>query len=368
MATPADVIWPCEPHTKAKHEILKRYLQCWFPILNRHHGRIIYIDGFSGPGRYKEGEPGSPLIALDVAATHRKTLTGELLFVFTDEREDRIQHLQAELKQKRFPTHFKVYPETRKFHEKLAELLDDVDKKGGQLAPTFAFIDPFGFSGIPYVLLNRLLEKKHCEVLITFMAESINRWLEHPNDEVVRHIPETFGTDECLKIAKTCGDRIAALRDLYQRQLQKAARFVRYFVMRDKDNRVKYFLFFASNHPLGHVKMKEAMFKVGEEGLYSFSDATDPNQQVLFGADHTAILWPLMQSRFAGKEVLTDHILEFVNNETSFLAPHMKATLKKHAGAGVPKNRQIQVRPAKLDGKKWRHGTFPDGVYVTFPK
>ena len=118
---------------------------------------------------------------------------------------------------------------------------------------------------------------------------------------------------------------------------------------------------------LGHVKMKEAMFDVDEKGLYSFSDATNPNQQVLFGADHTTALWPLMQKQFSGKEVLTDHILDFVNDDTPFLETHMKATLRKHIGQGVSPNQQIQVRPIKADGKKWRPGTFPVGVYVTFP-
>ncbi len=66
----------------------------------------------------------------------------------------------------KLPDHFKVFPETRKFHEKLAEVLGEVDKRGGKLASTFAFIDPFGFSGIPYALVERLLEKKSCEVLI----------------------------------------------------------------------------------------------------------------------------------------------------------------------------------------------------------
>jgi three-Cys-motif partner protein len=367
MTVPGDVTWPCEPHTRAKHKILKRYLERWFPILNIRHGRIIYIDGFSGPGRYTSGELGSPLIALEVAAKHRKALTGELLFVFIDERADRIEHLRAELKQMNLPKDFKVHPETGKFQEKLKELLDDVDRRGETLAPTFAFIDPFGFSGIPYDLVRRLLEKRSCEVLITFMADSINRWLEHPNESTVSHIPETFGTDECLQITKGAGDRVDALRDLYQRQLKKVARFVRYFEMRDRDDRVIYYLFFAGNHPLGHRKMKEAMFDVGKEGLYRFSDATNPNQLVLFGADHTVILWSLMREQFAGKEFLTDRILDFVNDDTAFLETHMKSTLKKHEGPGVPKNQKIQVRAIKEDGKVRRPGTFPRGVFVTFP-
>ncbi len=290
MATPSDVLWPCEPHTRAKHEILKKYLQRWFPILNKHNGRIIYIDGFAGPGRYKGGELGSPLIAIEAAATHRKALAGELAFLFTEEDPARVEHLKNEITTLKLPTHFEVHVETGRFDAHVTRLLDAVDRKGGRLAPTFALIDPFGFSGIPYALLQRLLQKRSCEVLVTFMVESINRWLEHPNDQVVRHIPETFGTPECLGIAKSTGNRIAELRDLYQRQLLKIARFVRYFEMRDSEGRVIYYLFFASNHALGHMKMKEAMFAVGDEGLYSFSDATDPNQAVLFRSDHAEAL------------------------------------------------------------------------------
>jgi three-Cys-motif partner protein len=86
MAVPKETIWEIDLHTQAKHEILRRYLGAWFPILSRYSGRIVYIDGFAGPGRYKGGEPGSPLVALDVALTHRKTLDGELIFLFIDER------------------------------------------------------------------------------------------------------------------------------------------------------------------------------------------------------------------------------------------------------------------------------------------
>ena len=70
MATPKKTLWDIEPHTRAKHEILKKYLEAWFPIINRYNRKIIYIDGFCGPGRYSGGEPGSPVIALDVAMNH----------------------------------------------------------------------------------------------------------------------------------------------------------------------------------------------------------------------------------------------------------------------------------------------------------
>ncbi len=88
----------------------------------------------------------------------------------------------------------------------------------------------------------------------------------------------------------------------------------------------------------------------------------------LFGADHTQALWPLIHRRFAGQEVLTDCILEFVNDETAFLGTHMKATLKNHYGPSIPESQRILVRPKKADGKMWRKGTFPEGVFVTFPE
>ena len=70
MAVPTDTIWPIEPHTSAKHQILRKYLDAWLPILGTYNKRIIYIDGFAGPGEYVGGEPGSPIIALEAARSH----------------------------------------------------------------------------------------------------------------------------------------------------------------------------------------------------------------------------------------------------------------------------------------------------------
>jgi three-Cys-motif partner protein len=366
MAVPKTTIWSLDPHTLAKHEILKRYLQCWFPILNTYHGRIIYIDGFCGPGRYSKGESGSPIIALDVAATHRKALGGEIVFWFIDEREDRIDHLKSELRAISVPSHFKVHAEFGDFREKLEALLNRIDGDKQVLAPAFVFIDPFGFARIPFSLVRRLLQKKRCEVLITFMVDSINRFLEHPDEQIVGHIDELFGAADCISRALASPDRINALRDIYQQQLKSVAKFVRYFEMRGANNRRQYFLFFAGNHPLGHVKMKEAMWRTDATGNFRFSDATNPLQPVLFEMDPTAPLWAILHGRFAGQEVLTDRILEFVNDKTAFLGKHMKATLKKHLNEGQPSER-ILVKPIKEDGTKWVRGSFPNRVFVTFP-
>lgn len=265
------------------------------------------------------------------------------------------------------PPHFIVKPETGYFQEKLPTLLDDLDKKQVNIAPTFAFIDPFGFSGVPFALVKRLLSKPSCEVLITFMVDSINRWIAHPDQLITNQIAELFGTPDSFDIIKQSPDRITALCKLYQEQLRREAKYVRYFEMLDNNNRVIYYLYFATNNRLGYVKMKEAMWEVDLKGEFRFSDATNPYQKVLFEPDPSNTLWPILQQHFAGQEVLTDLILRFVEEDTAFLETHMKATLKRHLDENLPFAERIAVRPKKANGKKWIKGTFPLGVFVKFP-
>lgn len=362
MAVPRETLWEIDPHTKAKHEILRRYLNAWFPILNRWNQRIVYIDGFSGPGRYKGGEKGSPRIALEVAINHCQTMRGELVFWFVDERIDRILHLKQELQGLSIPAHFKVKPESGKFHEKLGMLLDSMEAKRSNLAPTFAFIDPFGFSGIPFTLIERLLKQERCEAFITFMVDAINRFLEHPRHKVVQHIVDAFGTDKAIHIAESSGNRIDKLRTLYQERLRRVAKFVRYFEMRDQQDQPQYYLFFATNHELGHLKMKEAMWKVAPGGEFRFSDATNPNQFVLFESDPTVILAKELGDHFRGQGMTSvEAVRKYVENDTAYLTMHMKKVLRQEESAG-----KIKAEAEKAGGQKRRVNTYPDDARITF--
>jgi three-Cys-motif partner protein len=360
VALPTKTLWNLEPHTGAKHKILASYLDAWFPILSTYNGRIVYLDGFSGPGRYLGGEPGSPIVALQSALSHSARLTKEVVFFFIEERTDRADHLEGEIAKLKLPARFAVTVERGEFAKKFGETLDAIEQNGLKIAPTFALIDPFGFSGLPYVLIKRLLSHPKCEALITFMVDSINRWLTHEDDVITSHISETFGTQDAIAIAKR-PDRTDSLKQLYFSQLRKLAKFVRYFEMRDHDNRVVYYLFFASNNALGHLRMKEAMWKVDPEGEFAFSDSTDPSQTVLFQNPHAEDLAAQISSTFRGgskREV--SHIETFVNNDTAYLRKHMTKALK-HLEA----NSLLTAEPVKSDGKKRLAGTFSNEVLVT---
>lgn len=54
-----------QPHHRAKHELLRRYMDVWLPKLGFTYDQVALVDGFASAGRYRDGERGSPLIMLD---------------------------------------------------------------------------------------------------------------------------------------------------------------------------------------------------------------------------------------------------------------------------------------------------------------
>jgi three-Cys-motif partner protein len=359
VAVPKETIWHLEPHTAAKHKILDCYLDAWFPILAKYNGRIVYLDGFSGPGRYAGGEPGSPIVALQSAIAHRDRLK-DVVFCFIEENSDRADHLEAEVAKLELPAKFHVTVRRGEFADRFGATMDLLEKNGLKIAPTFALIDPFGFSGLPYSLIKKLLSHPSCEVLITFMVDSVNRWLAVPDAALAAHITETFGTPNAAALAHR-PDRVEALKDLYFSQLKQLARFVRYFEMRDHNDRVVYYVFFVSKSPLGHLRMKEAMWRVDPNGEFGFSDATNPAQAVLFQNPHADDLATQISAKFRGaSKVPVSQIKTFVNDQTAYLPKHMGEALKQ-LEAGT----RMAVEALKMGGAKRRAGTFPDDALVS---
>ena len=283
-----------------------------------------------------------------------------LPFLFIDEKHDRIAHLRNELSTRDIPLNYHIYTEINSFDGTLTGLLDDLDRKGARLAPTFAFIDPFGFKGAPFSLVQRLLRNPSTEVFINVMTDSVNRFLVHSG--VQQHIVDLFGTREVMQVARS-SNRIDHLRLLYLQQLQREACFVRYFEMCNECDRKIYYLFFASNHRVGHIKMKEAFWRVDNQGGYRFSDRTNPQQPVLFALDPAHDLASVLQDKYAGQTESVEVISHFVEDETAFTAAHTRKAL-----AWLEQERQITVNAIKSDGKKRRKNTFPDGVILCFPE
>ncbi len=363
MAGPKETIWELEPHTAAKHQILRKYLGGWLPIMTRYHERVIYIDGFAGPGRYLRGEEGSPIIALKAALEHRQPITAEVVFAFIELDEARVTHLRSEIDQMALPPNFKVDTVCAAFDDTLKEVLGALDEKKATMAPAFAFIDPFGFAQTPFTVVQRLMANPRCEVLINFTYESISRWLGHA--DLPATFDRLFGTRdwrEALDIADA-GDKKQFLHHLYAHQLKEAAgiRYVRSFQMLDKGNRTEYFLFFGTNHITGLKIMKAAMWDVDPSGRFQFSDFTNPDQPVLFQVDPDyEFLSDQIREHFADRAAPVEEIEEFVLAATPFKATHYKRHVLKALENADPPGLEIVESPRK------QRGTYPHGTVVRF--
>ena len=145
-------IWSIDPHTEAKHDILRKYLDAWLPIITRWNGRVLYIDGFAGPGEYIGGKDGSPIIAIKAFCEHKANLQAEIIMLFIEADRERCDFLKRKIQTIKVPSNIKTICECAKFDEKLIEILEIIDTQKTNLAPAFVFIDPFGFTGFPFSL------------------------------------------------------------------------------------------------------------------------------------------------------------------------------------------------------------------------
>ena len=314
------VQWPLDQHTKAKHDILKEYLKAWYPILNSTNKRIVYIDGFAGPGEYEGGEPGSPIIALHTAKNHSLELKSEIIFWFIEEDKNRCNHLESIIEKEKIPSNFTVHVECGSFDERLTSTLEDIESQGKQLAPTFAFIDPFGISDTPFSVVEKILKNKKCEVFINFMSGFLNRFKDLDMNK--EYINDLFGINAWqTEITRTENGFV----EYYQQRLGTIAKHVRSFAMKNEHNQIIYRLIFGTNSYDGLKKMKSAMWNVDKTGSFTFSDRTDPNQILLIPHEpNYQDLKRLILKKFDGLEVDIDEIEKYVVIKTIYRETHFK--------------------------------------------
>lgn len=322
------IIWPLEPHTLTKHLILRKYLDAWLPIITRYNQRVLYIDGFAGPSEYSKGEDGSPIIALKSIIEHKFKIQSEIKMVFIEEDTKRFKHLISKINTLKIPKNIKIVPINDKFTNILSSILKFLEDQQRNLAPSFVFIDPFGFSGISFNIIKKIMSYKKCEVFITFMYEEINRFIA--NKKIWNCLDDTFGTDTWRKIINVYNpeERKIKLFSLYKDQLISEAKitYINAFTMLNKSNKPDYFLFFGTNNIKGLSAMKRAMWKADPSGSFRFSDFSyNPGQGFLIEPKPDyELLKKIILDKFKGKTISLGELEVFVLTKTPFLETHYK--------------------------------------------
>jgi three-Cys-motif partner protein len=361
MAKPKETLWDLEEHSKAKHEILRRYLSAWLPIMSRFNGRLVLVDGFAGPGRYSGGEDGSPLVMLKALLEHDylHKMDCEFIYLFIEEREDRAKRLEAEVSALTVPDNVKWEVIAGNFQEVFGGEIKELQEAGKQLAPTFAFVDPFGYTDAPMDLTASILEFRKCEVLIYVPLPHINRFLSLPAQEPA--MTALFGSDEWKKAVGLEGkERREFLHDLFRDQLlnQGEVQFVRSFEIVTKSGTGGYHLFFGTGHEKGLEAMKTAMWGVDPNEGRRFRDSTGSDQLVLMEPNpDLSRLDTAVRGHFAEREFSIDEAERFVLTETAYLPTHVRR------GSLIPAEKADEL--GVLTDRS-RRNTYPKGTRMLF--
>lgn len=365
-ASPAK--WAIDPHTRAKHQILDSYLKGWFPKLTSFQDKVIYLDGFAGRGRYTDGTEGSPLIALRALVSHQHLKRMDhckFIFWFIEANKDNEAALRRELNAF-FEEHdtgsgpdIGIDLTHNTFEKTGRELAKQLDEKGGKIAPTFAFIDPFGYTGLPMDLIKSLFGNSQSEVLVNFMVGFVQRFIEREGQEAA--IESLFGlpADQVMAGKLSDAKRVEHLRDVYMAQLKEVGGFeyVRSFAMTNHTGNVSYYLVHGTHHREGVKLMKAAMWKADPGGGSVFQDRLHGVEVLFDPAPDTEPLRAELLSVFAGRSAVPiDEIEWHTILETPYRETHVRPILTVLEKRGI-----ITVRRNATRG-------FPSGrAWIDFP-
>ncbi|RLM83673.1 three-Cys-motif partner protein TcmP [Halobellus sp. Atlit-38R] len=278
-----DKKWVYRPHTKAKHEVLGKYLMPWTNKLTSYNlqaeqeNKVRVVDCFAGRGSYADSEgadpldlehlqtpaeyPGSPQLILD-RLTDRKNQfdTAECVFIEADK------------------TNYNILKETLENTTGIAEnisrsyfngkfqnaVLDIVESTQGDDCPTFFFIDPFGFRSLDYNVVTEIGSTPQFEFLITFMSRDMNRFLQ--SDDHQEALNTVFGTNNWASAIEAYDPKNwIPLVEYYTDRLEENGpqKTFEYMISEPETTQTIYYLVFGTNHPNGLKTMREVMNHCG---------------------------------------------------------------------------------------------------------
>ncbi len=354
--------WGYKEHTRVKHEILQKYISGWIRILGKWNRRVCYFDCFAGRGEYEDGSKGSPLIAMEKASALKKQFDylDRIECVFIERDSDNYKNLKflVEIEKNDNPEKYEKIS-IEPINNEFANVCENILKKlRDDPAPSFFFIDPFGFKGVPFDLIKKILSIEKTEVFITFMIRDVNRFLESSKHRI--SIEELYGTDNVQEILgkRYAGiDKEDALLSLYRDRLHNGANVKYTFpfkVSMDKTQQTTYYLIHATNHPKGCELMKEIMFRVGTEGRFGYLGPAE-GQMTLMQCDDLSKFKNFLMNRFKDQTLSYQNVRYKTLMGVLFIQKHYRQALKELSNEG-----KILIKGA---GPR---GGLPDDALITF--
>jgi len=272
-----------------KHALIREYLKGWFPILMSWAGRVLYIDTHAGRGRHAQGSFGSPLVALkallDHASLRQLLAASEIRFVFMEQDPENLAALERELAGfGELPRGIVIDRYCADFEEVMRAALVSLRAAGKQMAPSFIFVDPYGFR-LPYPLLREFMAFPRVELFINVMWRTLDMALIQARQH--HGAGERFDVsfagyawrDEIVSSdsEERCDQTVSLVRRIIGSRWATSVR------MLGENRATKYVLVHLTNHQRGRDLMKDVMWKVcpGATGDFVARQADNPKQGVL---------------------------------------------------------------------------------------
>jgi len=340
--------WKYEEQTKAKHEAFGDYIDKWIKIVGSYN-KLNYIDGFGGIGAYKDkyGKVyyGSPILVAKTIQKITSKLKRLVNIIIIDSNEENLNNIKKIFKYEKI--NIEPILIGGDFDKAINDILDSVQN----LAPTFVFIDPFGFK-VKMKTIERIMKINKSEIILNFMYTRINQFLSDP--KIKNTYDELFGNSKwqkCKKLKKV--EREKCIIECYRNQLKKFVEYVYYFRLEFPEKRkTYYYLFHLTNHFLGCVIMKSSFAKF-HYGRVEYRGARE-NQLGLFESKDIKIqnIIDYLTKIYKGCQKSYRQIVEEQIDKTEFLESRLREAIQKMEG----KKLKISRIPPKTSRGKDRGG------------
>src|SRR4030042_468505 len=249
--------WDYKDQTKMKHQVFNDYIDKWIKIVGKFH-KLNYIDGFGGIGAYKDKAGkiyfGSPILVAEAIEKITSSLQRKVRVVVIDTEKDNLDNIEKIFK------HNKIAIEPLLINQDFDKAINNILDKVNNLAPTFVFVDPFGFK-IRMETLERIMKIDRSEILLNFMFTRVNQFLS--SSKIENTCNELFGCDDWKKCISLKGAvREKCILESLRERMKKFSKYVYYYKFEFADSKKSfYYLFHLANYHLGCSIMKSSFAK-----------------------------------------------------------------------------------------------------------
>lgn len=250
--------------TWLKHQVLEEYFQSWaykMASMSRFGSpiKLWFVDTFAGPwnARNEDLEDTSISIGLKTLESvanywKEKNTNVEIGAIFIEKDSESYKALKKFLDSKKL--NFQTHALPGAFADNVPEI-EQIIKKD----PAFCFVDPTGWKGAEMECINKLVKVPYRDVLINFMYDYVNRFVDHSEGTQQEDMEKFFGG----KVPPGLNEK--QMMQLYQERLKKICG-LRYTanlqVVDPLRDRTKFRLVLGCNHPKALILFRDVESRV----------------------------------------------------------------------------------------------------------